>query len=199
LVYIKNDTEGTTMRVIGISGSPRKKGNTQALLQIALKASRIKDTKLVHLIDYRIEPCDGCGVCWKTKKCPIDDDLETVLKELVNSDAILVGSPVYYGAVSPQMKAFIDRSGELLGSRGYPLKDKIGGALAVARRWGGITTWTTLLLWVLEMRLIVPGAGWAVALALHPNDVLKDKEGVERAKELGASVGNLCRKVRKKT
>ena len=190
--------DGDRMRIIGINGSPRKKGNTQALLQVAMKSSKMKDTKLIHLADYRIRPCDGCGACWKTKKCPIDDDLEKVIHELIKSDAILVGSPVYYGTMSPQMKAFIDRSGELLGSRGYPLKDKIGGALAVARRWGGITTWTTLLLWVLVMRLIVPGAGWGVALALKPNDVMNDKEGIERAKELGASVGMLCRALGKK-
>jgi multimeric flavodoxin WrbA len=185
------------MKIIGINGSPRKKGNTQALLHIALKASKIKNTKLIHLVDYHIEPCDGCGACWKTKNCPIDDDLEKVINEMIESDAILVGSPVYYGTVSPQMKAFIDRSGELLGSRAYPLKDKIGGALAVARRWGGVTTWTTLLLWILEMRLIVPGAGWGVALAMKPNEVINDKEGVERAKELGVSVGNLCRNFEK--
>jgi len=183
------------VRIIGINGSPRKKGNTQALLKVALKSSKIKDVKLIHLINYHIAPCDGCGACWKTRKCPIDDDLEVVLQELVRSDAMLIGSPVYYGTVSAQMKAFIDRSGELLGSRGYPLKDKVGGALVVARRWGGIATWTTLLLYVLEMRLIVPGAGWAVAFALEPNEVVNDKEGVERAKELGASIGNLCRKI----
>jgi len=187
------------VRIIGINGSPRKKGNTQALLKVVLKSSKIKDTKLIHLVDYNITPCDGCGACWKTKNCPIDDDLEKVINEMIESDAILVGSPVYYGTVSPQMKAFIDRSGELLGSRGYPLRDKIGGALAVARRWGGITTWTTLLLYVLEMRLIVPGAGWGVALALKPSEVMKDKEGIERAKELGTSVGNLCRYLEKKS
>jgi multimeric flavodoxin WrbA len=187
------------MKIIGINGSPRKKGNTQALLKVAMKSSKIDDMKLIHLVDYKILPCDGCGACWKTKKCPIDDDLEKVIDEMIESDAILVGSPVYYGTVSPQMKAFIDRSGELLGSRGHPLKDKIGGALAVARRWGGITTWTTLLLWVLEMRFIVPGAGWGVALAMKPNEVMNDKEGVERAKELGASVGNLCRILEKKS
>ena len=181
------------MRIIGINGSPRKKGNTQALLKVALKSSQIDEVKLIHLVDYKIEPCDGCGACWATKKCPIHDDLEKVINELVKSDAILVGSPVYYGTVSAQMKEFIDRSGELLGSRGYPLKKKIGGALVVARRWGGVTTWTTLLLYILKMRLIVPGSGWSVAIAMKPNEVMKDQEGIERAKELGESIGNICR------
>lgn len=183
------------MRIIGINGSPRKKGNTQKLLKVALKSSQMNDIKLIHLVDYKILPCDGCGACWKTKKCPIDDDLEVVIHELVNSDAIIVGSPVYYGTISAQMKAFIDRSGELLGARRYPLKGKVGGALSVARRWGHITTWTALLLYILEMRLIVPGAGWGAATAMKPNEVMNDKEGVERAKELGESIGKLCRKL----
>jgi len=187
------------MRIIGVNGSPRKKGNTQALLKVALKSSKIDDIKLIHLIDYKILPCDGCGACWKTKKCPIDDGLEEVIHELVHSDAIIVGSPVYYGTVSAQMKAFIDRSGELLGSRGYPLKGKIGGALVVARRWGHITTWTALLLYVLEMRLIVPGTGWGAATAMRPNEVMNDQEGVERAKELGESMGKLCRNLYNKS
>jgi len=186
------------MRILGINGSPRKKGNTQKLLKLALKSSKIDDIKLIHLVDYKILPCDGCSTCWNTKKCPIDDDLEDIIRELINSDVIVIGSPVYYGTVSAQMKAFIDRSGELLGSRGHPLKGKVGGALSVARRWGYITTLTALLLYILEMRLIVPGAGWCAATAMKPNEVMNDKEGVERAKELGESMGKLCRKLSKK-
>jgi len=187
------------MRVIGINGSPRKKGNTQALLKVAMESSKIDDVKLIHLVDYEILPCNGCGTCWKTKKCPFDDDLEEVISELVSSDAIIIGSPAYYGTVSAQMKAFIDRSGELLGARGHPLKGKVGGALSVARRWGHITTWTALLLYVLEMRLIVPGAGWGAATAMKPNEVMSDKEGIKRAKELGRYIGNLCRILSKKS
>jgi multimeric flavodoxin WrbA len=187
------------MRIVGVNGSPRKKGNTQALLKVAMESSGIVDMKLIHLVDYKILPCDGCGTCWETKKCPIDDDLEIVLDELVSSDAIILGSPVYYGTPSAQMKAFIDRSGELLGARGFPLKGKIGGALSVARRWGHITTWTALLLYLLDMRLIVPGTGWCSATAQKPNQVMKDKEGVERAKELGESMGKICKILFKKS
>jgi len=187
------------MKIVGVNGSPRKKGNTQALLKVAIKSSKIKNMKLIHLVDYKIQPCDGCGICWKTKKCHIDDDLEKVISELVRSDAVILGSPVYYGTVSAQMKTFIDRSGELLGARGYPLKGKVGGALSVARRWGHITTWTTLLLYLIDMRLIIPGAGWGAATAMEPNQVIKDKEGIKRAEELGESIGKLSRNLLKKS
>ena len=52
---------------------------------------------------------------------------------------------------------------------------------------------------VLEMRLIVPGAGWGAATAMKPNEVINDKEGVERAKELGRSIGKLSRILSKKS
>ena len=187
------------MKIVGVNESPRKKGNTQALLKMAMESSKIKNMKLIHLVDYKILPCDGCGTCWKTKKCHIDDDLEVVLNELVSSDAIILGSPAYYGTVTAQLKAFIDRSGELLGARDYPLKNKIGGALSVARRWGHITTWTTMLLYLFNMRLILPGAGWGSATAQKPNQVIKDKEGVKRAKELGELIGKLTRNFFKKS
>lgn len=187
------------MKIVGVNGSPRKNGNTQALLKLAMKSSKINNMKLLHLVDYKIQPCDGCGSCWKTKKCHIDDDLEIVLDELVSSNAIILGSPAYYGTVTAQMKAFIDRSGELLGARGYPLKGKIGGALSVARRWGHITTWTALLLYLFNMRLIVPGTGWSSATAEKLNQLIKDKEGVERAEELGEVIGKLNRNLFKKS
>jgi len=186
------------MKIVGINGSPRKNGNTHFLLKKALDASKIKNNKIINLVDYEILPCTACGKCWDTKKCPIDDDLEKIIKELVNSDAIILGSPVYYGTVTPEMKAFIDRSGELLGARGHPLKNKIGGALTVARRWGHLTTWTVLLFYLLEMRLIIPGAGWSSATGMKPDQVETDEEGVERAVELGEAIGDLCRKLGKK-
>jgi len=186
------------MKIVGLNGSPRKNGNTKFLLKKAVDASKIKNNKIINLVDYKILPCNACGKCWETKKCSIDDDLEKILNELVDSDAIILGSPVYYGTVTPEMKAFIDRSGELLGARDHPLKNKIGGALTVARRWGHLTTWTVLLFYLLEMRLIIPGSGWSSATGMKPNQVETDKEGVERASELGTAIGNLCRKLSNK-
>ena len=186
------------MKIVGINGSPRKNGNTYFLLKKTIEASRIERKKIIHLIDYEIKSCNACGKCWEKKKCPINDNLEKILTTLVDSDAIILGSPVYYGTITPEMKACIDRSGELLGSRGNPLKNKIGGALTVARRWGHLTTWTILLFYLLEMRLIIPGAGWSSATGMKPNQVETDEEGVERAIELGKAIGSLCRKLSKK-
>ncbi|MCX6672126.1 MAG: flavodoxin family protein [Euryarchaeota archaeon] len=181
------------MKIVGINGSPRKNGNTYFLLKKTLESSKIENKKIIHLVDYNILPCNACGKCWETKKCPINDDLEKVISEIMNSDAIVIGSPVYYGTISAQLKAFIDRSGELLGARGHPLKGKIGGGISVARRWGHLTTWTMILLYLMEMRMILPGTGWNAATGMKPDDAKKDKEGIERAEELGEAIGNLCR------
>jgi multimeric flavodoxin WrbA len=186
------------MKIVLLNGSPKKNGNTAQILKIAAKATgaTAKDITLLNLAEYDIKPCNACGVCWKRQKCPIKDDLENVLKPILEADGIILGSPVYYGTISPELKAFIDRSGELLGARGFPLKGKIGGAFAVARRWGHITTWTTMLLYLTAMRMIIPGAGWSAATALAPGDVLKDKEGVGLAKELGMAMGELAKKLK---
>lgn len=190
--------DDVVMKIVGINGSPRKNGNTKFLLQKALKASKIKNTKLIHIVDYKILPCSACGLCWENKKCPMDDDLEKAVSEIIDCDAIVIGSPVYYGTISAQLKAFIDRSGELLGSRDYPLRGKIGGAISVARRWGHISTWTILLLYLMEMRMILPGTGWNAATAMKPGEAKEDKEGVQRAIELGEAIGNLCKILSKK-
>jgi len=184
------------VEILAINGSPRKEGNTATLLKTILKATGAEKTELIHLADYKILPCTACGECWETQNCPIDDDLEKVVEKMLKSDGIILGSPVYYGAVSPEMKALIDRSGELLGSRGNLLKNKVGGAIVVARRWGHLTAWTTMLLYLLEMRMVVPGAGWSAATAKLPKQVLKDEEGMERAKELGKAVANIIRKMK---
>jgi len=186
------------MKIVGINGSPRKNGNTYFLLKKTIEASKIESKKIIQLVNYEIHPCNACGKCWETKKCPIDDDLEKVISGIVDSDAIVISSPVYYGTISAQLKTFIDRSGELLGARGYPLKGKIGGAISVARRWGHLTTWTMILLYLMEMRMILPGTGWNAATSMKPDDAMKDKEGVERAEELGEAIGNLCRILSKK-
>lgn len=183
------------MRILGINGSPRKDGNTRYMLEVVLKESGIEDRKIIDLVDYDIKPCNACGECWKTKKCPVKDDLEIIIEEMVKSDAIVIASPVYYGVVSAQMKAFIDRTGEILGARGFPLKGKVGAAISVARRWGHLSTINALLLYLLQMRMIVPGAGWCSATAKERGDIIKDEEGLERAKELGKIIGELCRKL----
>ncbi len=104
------------MKVAAINGSPRKKWNTATLLEKALEgaASKGAETELIHLYDLNFKGCISCFAC-KTKggksygRCAVKDDLAPVFKKIEKADAIILGSPIYFGSVSGEMKSFMER------------------------------------------------------------------------------------------
>ncbi len=104
------------MKVLAINGSPRKKWNTATLLEKALEgaASTGAETELVHLYDLNYKGCTSCFAC-KLKggknygKCALDDGLTPVLDKIVTTDALLLGSPIYFGTVTGEMRSFMER------------------------------------------------------------------------------------------
>jgi multimeric flavodoxin WrbA len=111
-----NTREILTMKVIAFNGSPRKKWNTATLLGNALEgaASNGAKTELIHLYDLNYKGCISCFAC-KTLggksygKCAVKDDLTSVFKKVEKADAIILGSPIYWGTVSGEMKSFMER------------------------------------------------------------------------------------------
>ena len=99
------------MKVLGIVGSRRKNGNTAYLVQQALHAIESKEveTELIYLGDYNIRGCIGCEGCRHTYKCVIMDDMQKIYPLIMNSDAIVLGSPTYFYNITSDMKAFIER------------------------------------------------------------------------------------------
>jgi NAD(P)H-dependent FMN reductase len=103
---------GGIMKVIGINASPRKKANTQTLVEAALAGAADKgaETRLVHLRELKINGCVGCEGCKKQLgKCVQTDDLTLLLQEMTTFDAIVLGTPVYWYHVSAQFKMLVDR------------------------------------------------------------------------------------------
>ncbi|MTI70335.1 MAG: flavodoxin family protein [Firmicutes bacterium] len=99
------------MKVLGIVGSKRKKGNTSALVKETLKVLETDgiETELINLGDYDIKSCNGCEGCKDTFKCVIKDDMKKLYPLILESDAIVLGSPTYFYNISSDMKAFLDR------------------------------------------------------------------------------------------
>jgi len=99
------------LKILGVVGSRRKKGNTSILMQEALKPFKMNniETKLIFLNDYNISDCNGCEGCKDTYKCVINDDMQKLYPDILESDAIILGSPAYFYNISADMKAFIDR------------------------------------------------------------------------------------------
>lgn len=108
--------EDYRMNIIALNGSARKNGNTAMLLEKALEgaASRGTKTELVHLYDLDYKGCRSCFAC-KTRggqsygACAVNDGLSPVLKGIREVGALILGSPIYFGTVSGEMKSFMER------------------------------------------------------------------------------------------
>jgi multimeric flavodoxin WrbA len=96
--------------ILGICGSGRKEGNTGALIEEVLKATGA-ETELVWLIDINLGYCTGCMRCVFEGNCWQQDGMTNMLyKKMLDCEAIVLGSPCYYGEVSGLVKSFMDRS-----------------------------------------------------------------------------------------
>ena len=104
------------MKILAVNGSPRKTWNTATLLNKALEgaASRGADTELIHLYDFNFKGCTSCFAC-KLKcgksygHCGFKDDLSPILDKILQVDALILGSPIYLGAITGEMKSFLER------------------------------------------------------------------------------------------
>jgi len=98
-------------KIIGISGSPRRDGNTEILLDRVLDAAKNKgaDVKKFVLNELKFSACQECDNIRKDGICIVQDDWQKIFAEIEDADAIVLASPVFFGSVSAQTKMFIDR------------------------------------------------------------------------------------------
>ena len=163
--------------IIGISSSPRKGANTDILLGYALEAAGECpgiETKAVFLRDYEIAPCNSCIACCTEaaakgegdRAClSFRDGMDEIYPLLLECSGLILASPVYFGSVNAQMKAFMDRTEGLLryGFSKYKngLSNKVGGAITVGgnRNAGQEFTLQTIHYYFSVQDMIVVGSG----------------------------------------
>jgi multimeric flavodoxin WrbA len=189
------------VKVLAINGSPRKKGNTQILIDEAakeIKKARI-EVESISIADYDIRPCDGCERCFKKPwDCPIKDDAVKVLRRMIASDGLLIGSPVYCGGVTAQLKALFDRS--VIPYQSSEFKNKVGGALTVggAKNGGQELTLLQINTFFLMFDMVVASAenGFygGMATGNDRGDVKQDKEGLDKARGVGRRIAYLLKR-----
>jgi multimeric flavodoxin WrbA len=104
------------MKIIAVNGSPRKKWNTATLLTKALEgaASKGAETKLFHLYDLDFKGCISCFSCKKRGgksygACAVQDDVTPIYAEIKEASALILGSPIYFGDVTGEMRSFLER------------------------------------------------------------------------------------------
>lgn len=153
-----------TYRILGISGSPVKKGNVETLLDCAMEGMPAKkiEREIVHLSGLKIQDCIHCNFCLTKqtpgKYCALKDDAQAVFEKAEAADIIVLASPVYFMRSAARMAAMIDRLrvfvfGNLTAGR---MKNKIGVSMAAAwLRNGGLeTTHLTHILAFLTLEMI---------------------------------------------
>ena len=100
------------MNILILSGSPWKGGNTDLLVEAFVKgASQKHHVEVVSVRDYKVNPCMGCNVCFKSKDntCVQKDDMSMIYEKMAHTDMLVIASPVYFYGLSAQLKAIIDR------------------------------------------------------------------------------------------
>ncbi len=191
---------GKKIVVLGVNGSPRKYGGVSSLLRVALKAAEKEgaETRLIHLCDYRIEPCAGClsdvqEAC--KPPCVFEDEMRKLYGAVMEAHGIILATPIYWYAPSGLMKNFIDRltvfeNMIMLGDKSW-LEGKVVGAIAVGNDSGEIMTISYLLVTMNSMGALVPP--WALAYSRMGDRALEDESAVRDAANLGAIIARAAK------
>ncbi len=188
------------VKIIGVIGSPRTGSNTEILIKKALDSAREAgtETDVIDLGSADIEPCIACDICKSTGECAIYDDMQDITRKLQDAEGLILGSPVYFGNVSSQMKIFMDRSRPL--RIDFKLRDKVAGAISVgaSRNGGQETTISALHEFLLIHDAIIVGDGAPLAhyggtgVGGLIGDTQKDEFGIDTSSNLGKRVAELA-------
>ncbi|MBM4444394.1 MAG: flavodoxin family protein [Chloroflexi bacterium] len=117
------------MKIMGIMGSPRIGGNTELLLDEALRAAGVQgaETEKIAVGRLKISPCKEDYACLKDGTCDIRDAMDDIYPKLLGADAVIIASPIFFYGLTSQAKALIDRC-QALWARKYVLKQKPHGS-----------------------------------------------------------------------
>lgn len=189
------------MKVVAFNGSPRRKGNTKILIDNVFSVLEKEgiETELIQLGNKLVHGCTACGKCKEIQdaKCHIKNDhLNYCIDKMIQSDGIIIGSPVYFADVTPEVKALIDVVGYVTRANGHLLKRKVGAGVIAVRRGGALHTFETLNNFFLINQMIVPGSSyWNFAIGREPGDVLNDDEGMQTIRTLGENMAWLLKNI----
>ena len=193
------------MRIVGVNCSPRRGRTTQRSLEICLEAARDESddirTDIVELAGLDIRGCLACGYCERQLKCKQEDDFNSLISVLNDKElaGIVIGTPVYFGTMASQCKAFLDRC-VMFRRNGFIFRNKIGGVLAVGgvRNGGQELTIQAVQAAMLCHDMVCVGDGMSTAhfgAALWSGGsggIERDETGLETARHLGRRLAQIA-------
>jgi len=177
------------MKILALIGSPRRKGNTDLLVEQILKGSRTKGhtTEKLYLYDYTISLCVDCRKCKKGDYvCCVNDEMQEIYPRMEAADLIIFGTPLYWYGPTAKMKLLVDRmrpfvaNGKLKGKKAVVVAPSAEGAKAC----GSLLEMFRLSFEYLGMEF----AGEVLAKAYEKGEVVENQREMERAYEFGCSL-----------
>ena len=183
------------MKALIINGSPRQKGNTSiALAEIAKQLEKLGiESEIVWIGNKPIRGCIACNTCKdKPGACVFDDDVCNGISAKMNSsDALIVGSPVYWGQPNGAVLSIIQRA---FYSNGAAFRGKPAAAVAVCRRGGATATFETLNMPFQMMSMpVVTSQYWNIVYGREPGQAALDREGLQTMRTLANNMAALLR------
>ena len=126
-----------------------------------------------------------------------NDIINECIGKMVEADGIILGSPIYFADITPEIKALVDRAGYVSKANDDMLRRKVGAAVIAVRRAGAIHGFDTLNHFFFISQMIVPGSMyWNIGIGREKGDVENDQEGVEIMKVLGENMAWVIKKLR---
>lgn len=186
------------MKVLLINGSPRKQGNTFLALSEVAKTLEEQgiEAEIVHIGVKAVRSCIACGQC-KTKqlgRCVFDDDVcNRVVEKLDTADALVVGSPTYYGQPNGGVLSLVQR---MFFSAGSKVQDKPAAAVCVCRRGGSTAAFQTMNMAFEMMNMpVVTSQYWNIVYGREEGEAALDVEGMQTMRTLGRNMAWLLKKI----
>ena len=181
------------MKALIINGSPRQKGNTSiALTEIAKQLEKLGiESEIVWVGNKPVRGCIACNTCKdKPGACVFDDDVCNGISAKMNSsDALIVGSPVYWGQPNGAVLSIIQRA---FYSNGAAFRGKPAAAVAVCRRGGATATFETLNMPFQMMSMpVVTSQYWNIVYGREPGQAALDREGLQTMRTLANNMAAL--------
>ena len=183
------------MKVLLINGSPRQKGNTfVALSEIAGQLEKLGvESEIVWIGNKPVRGCIGCGRCnLDPGACAFNDDVcNGISAKMESADALVVGSPVYYGQPNGALLAILQR---MFYSNGDAFRGKPVASVAVCRRGGATAAFQTLNMPFLMLNMpVVASQYWNIVYGREAGQAALDTEGMQTMRTLANNMAALLK------
>ena len=186
------------MKVLLINGSARREGNTfVALSEVARQLEKHGvETEIMQLGNKPVRGCISCGQCMSRGlgRCAFDDDIcNRIVEKLDDIDALVVGSPVYYGQPNGALLAVMQR---VLYSASGKLENKPAANIAICRRGGATAAFQTMnMMFQMVNMPLVTSQYWNIAYGREAGEAAQDAEGMQTMRTLADNMAWLLKKI----